>query len=623
MERIKRTTMLILAVLVVITMMPVSAFAEDTVGGSVAIDEAHFPDQAFRSYITYHFDKDKDGALSQEEIEAVENMELYDSEESVDLSVLTSLDGLKYFTNLKDFKIYGSDKINNIHYIDFTANKSLVRLSCSFFWDSAIDINIKGLDNLEEFHYYSNYEASELDITGCTKLIKSLDYPYGVNNQVVTYNYIFETGNINTPYNNYLMEIDGWTDIFIDGQKTFIDGGIPINKEYFPDPQFRHFLRGEMIGDGNMAYLDSNRDGRLSENEISKYTNAMIPFSDDIKSLKGIEYLTAIEYLYANDQTDESDGLYIEELDLSALTKLKWLSIEGNPELKALDVTGCTELERIEAENSGIRELDLRNNTKLDYVDLSNDPGIVINIAGNTKLISAVVYTNDKAYKNLTGEKYNYVCEYPENLNFYVSKDHEFLFKRTKHNIRISIDNKKLILYFNLKKQTTDIKKFGVGSETHADLSFKSGNPEKISIKKGTDIVTVKAAYVGKATITVTAAANEAHTQATDKFMIYVLPDAPGLKSVANTAKGKITVKWSKSKSTKCTGYKIQYSTSKKFTKATTKTVTVKGISKVSKVISKLKKGKTYHVRMRTYLVYGGETYYSPWTVVKSVKIKK
>lgn len=95
---------------------------------------------------------------------------------------------------------------------------------------------------------------------------------------------------------------------------------------------------------------------------------------------------------------------------------------------------------------------------------------------------------------------------------------------------------------------------------------------------------------------------------------------AVALSSVKNSASKKITVKWKKT--TKVTGYQIQYSKSKTFASGN-KTVSVSGASKVSKVISKLTKNKTYYVRIRTYQKVSGKTYYSAWSSKKSVKIKK
>ena len=75
-------------------------------------------------------------------------------------------------------------------------------------------------------------------------------------------------------------------------------------------------------------------------------------------------------------------------------------------------------------------------------------------------------------------------------------------------------------------------------------------------------------------------------------------------------------------------GYEIQYSTSKKFAKNKTKTVTINSNKKYrpSKKIKKLKSNKKYYVRVRAYKkgkVNGKSTkVYSSWSKVKSVKTK-
>lgn len=67
-------------------------------------------------------------------------------------------------------------------------------------------------------------------------------------------------------------------------------------------------------------------------------------------------------------------------------------------------------------------------------------------------------------------------------------------------------------------------------------------------------------------------------------------------------------------------GYQIKYFTSKKFTKKTTKTVKVK---KTTKTVTKLKKKKTYYAKVRAYKMVNGKTYYSKWSTVKKVKVRK
>ena len=92
------------------------------------------------------------------------------------------------------------------------------------------------------------------------------------------------------------------------------------------------------------------------------------------------------------------------------------------------------------------------------------------------------------------------------------------------------------------------------------------------------------------------------------------------LKSAKNAKGKKIVVKWKKN--TAGNGYQIQYSTSKKFAKGN-KTKKISKNKTTSYTIKKLKKKKTYYVRIRTYKKVSGKTYYSGWSSVKKVKIKK
>ena len=91
---------------------------------------------------------------------------------------------------------------------------------------------------------------------------------------------------------------------------------------------------------------------------------------------------------------------------------------------------------------------------------------------------------------------------------------------------------------------------------------------------------------------------------------------APTIKKVTK-GKKKFKVTWKTVKN--ATAYQIQYSTSKKFTKKTTKTVKVKGAKKTSATVKKLKGGKKYYVRVRACK---GSTK-SKWSKVKTVTPKK
>lgn len=67
-------------------------------------------------------------------------------------------------------------------------------------------------------------------------------------------------------------------------------------------------------------------------------------------------------------------------------------------------------------------------------------------------------------------------------------------------------------------------------------------------------------------------------------------------------------------------GYQIQYSTKKSFKSA--KAVTAKGYGRTSKTIKKLRSGKKYYVRIRTYAKVGNKTYFSKWSKIKAVRVR-
>lgn len=115
--------------------------------------------------------------------------------------------------------------------------------------------------------------------------------------------------------------------------------------------------------------------------------------------------------------------------------------------------------------------------------------------------------------------------------------------------------------------------------------------------------VTMKNNYTGKVTKT-----------------FKILPKGTSLKSVKSSGKKQIKVTWKK-QNKQTTGYKIQYTTDKKFKKSV-KASTITKNKYTSKIIKKLKKNKKYYVRICTYKKVGKTTYYSTWSKVKSVKVK-
>ncbi len=123
------------------------------------------------------------------------------------------------------------------------------------------------------------------------------------------------------------------------------DDVIAINAQNFPDDVFRAAVQEN---------YDKDADGFLSASERNVTSMPLIVLAmGEVKDLKGIEYFTSLTSLYAAD-------LGIETADLSALTNLQSLRINGN-ELTSLDVS----------KNTALTDLNCRGNSKLTSLVLS------------------------------------------------------------------------------------------------------------------------------------------------------------------------------------------------------------------------------------------------------------
>ena len=100
---------------------------------------------------------------------------------------------------------------------------------------------------------------------------------------------------------------------------------------------------------------------------------------------------------------------------------------------------------------------------------------------------------------------------------------------------------------------------------------------------------------------------------------VTIRPTGTSLSGVTNAGNGKAKVTWLRNKS--ATGYRIQYSTDSKF-KKNVATVNISKNQTTKVTLSKLKKGKTYYVRIATYKNVRNKVY-SSWSKVKKITIKK
>ena len=175
-------------------------------------------------------------------------------------------------------------------------------------------------------------------------------------------------------------------------------------------------------------------------------------------------------------------------------------------------------------------------------------------------------------------------------------------------------ENYKLSFVYNLSKFKLSKTSFTyTGKKIKPSVTVYSGG-KKLTSKDYT-VTYYNNKNPGKATVVVSGKGSYSGTLSAS-FKI-----KPVGTKITKLVKGKkaITVKWKK-QAKQTTGYQIQISINKSFNNA--KKVTVQGNKKISKKITGLKANKLYYVRIRTYKIVNGAKFYSDWSGVKKIKTK-
>lgn len=171
--------------------------------------------------------------------------------------------------------------------------------------------------------------------------------------------------------------------------------------------------------------------------------------------------------------------------------------------------------------------------------------------------------------------------------------------------IKMGSENVKLLkksLIYNGKQQKPGITVKDNSGKTVQSANYKAVYKNNKNVGEGSVTITFLGKYTGIV-----------------KKTFKIVPKGTAIVKLKARKKG-FSVKWKKQK-TQTSGYEIQYTTNKKFKGAKT----LKNIKpgKTSGNISKLKAGKKYYVRIRTYKMVKGKKYASGWSKKKTVTTKK
>ena len=300
----------------------------------------------------------------------------YGSLEKLNVSQCTELEKLFCEMNLlKELDISRNAKLkelycenNKLTKLDISRNARLKILYCG---DNAIrELDIGKCPDLRILDC-ENCGLAELDISGCKALVDLTD-----KNEPKLLREALEWS-IEEADGRHIKRVKAlmvnWNTKICKGNREYVESEIPepqyvkIDEEHFPDRALR-----ELVGK-----YDRSRDGLLGEFEISGVRRIELS-KENITTLKGIEYLTALEHL-------DCDSNELTELDVSRNTKLTYLSCGGN-KLKTLDLSQNIQLKEIYCYQNELTELDVSRNTELKDIDCARNKLTELDVDKNTKL---------------------------------------------------------------------------------------------------------------------------------------------------------------------------------------------------------------------------------------------
>ena len=241
-------------------------------------------------------------------------------------------------------------------------------------------------------------------------------------------------------------------------------------------------------------------------------------------------------------------------------------------------------------------------NTSFTYDGTAKTPSVTVKIDGKTLVLNTdytVSYSNNieagTAKVTVTGRG-----------NYTGSKTVSFtITKAADQNPATSITCKKTVY-----KVVYGAKSFKINASSKSKMTFTSSKPKVAAVNKDTGMVAIK--NTGTAVITIKAG------NVSKKVTVKVSPKKQTVKAVKAAKGKKLSVKWAKDKMS--SGNQVHIGKDKKFKK----NVKSKNVSKASYTFKKLKAGRKYYARVRSYKKSGNEILYGAWSKVKkSGKVKK
>ncbi len=158
----------------------------------IPVDEAHFPDPAFRAYVAEHCDTNKNGYLKSDEIAAVKQIDVRNMG-------IASLQGIQYFGELEHLRC----EKNSITELDLSLNPKIYYLNAS--QNPLTELDLSANTALSTLDVYLCPNLSSLNLSGLTELSYLMAYDDALTELDLSSNTALEELYV---YNNQLTALD-------------------------------------------------------------------------------------------------------------------------------------------------------------------------------------------------------------------------------------------------------------------------------------------------------------------------------------------------------------------------------------------------------------------------------
>ena len=317
--------------------------------GDVAINPTNFPDEDFRNGVVNFFDTDNDKSLSAEEIAAVTFIDCGNFP-------IKDMKGIEHFTALE--KLYCNSE--HLTSLDVSQNTALRVLDCQNCY-KLTTLNVSNNTKLTDLYCVNTTLLTDLDVSNNTALKKLSCTNTSLKTLDVSNNTALEE--LHCLSNSYLTSLD-------------ISQSTALKKL-------------DCQGCSNLATLDVTQNTQLTYLHCARtpLTTLDVSQNTQLKTLNCSHSQLTTLYVTNNTELEDLDcnSNQLTSLDVTKNTVLKGLSC-GNNKLTSLDVSQNTALTGLKCQNNALTTLDVSRNTSLETLACDQNQLTSLDVSNNVSL---------------------------------------------------------------------------------------------------------------------------------------------------------------------------------------------------------------------------------------------